>query len=152
MEAGLLRGAIGFESVAFNAGAHDIFPGGWAAAVAGNNVIQIEVFAVKNVAAILAGVFVPLKDVMTCELHFLLREMIVDDEQNHPWNANSKGDGMDRFRMRFLTGQIVPLVEVVRLERTIAAVEHDLSVALKQKSQGAAGSANIDRLPEAIQH
>ncbi len=59
----LLRCAIGLEGVAFDARAHDVLPSRRPAAVAREHVVQVEVFALKNVAAILAGVLVALKNI-----------------------------------------------------------------------------------------
>ena len=56
------------------------------------------------------------------------------------------------FRMRLLPGKIVPLAEIEGVERAVVAVEHGLRVALKQQRQRPARGADIDRLPEAIQH
>src|SRR6266404_904917 len=54
--------------------------------------------------------------------------------------------------MRLLLGEIVPLAETIRLERAVAAVEHNLGVALKQECQRTARGADIDRLPKAVEH
>src|SRR5437763_1508414 len=54
--------------------------------------------------------------------------------------------------MRFLLRKIVPCREIIRLEGTVIPIEHNLGLALKQKCQRPARSADIDRLPKAIQH
>ncbi len=56
MQAGLLRCAIGFTRIALDAGADNVFPGGRPAAVARHHVVEVQIFAVKNIAAVLAGV------------------------------------------------------------------------------------------------
>ena len=71
MQAGFQRCAIGFAGVALNAGANNILPRRRAAAVSRNHVIEVQVFAVKHVAAVLAGVSIPLEDIMARELDFL---------------------------------------------------------------------------------
>src|ERR1017187_9563447 len=63
MQAGLLGRAVGLLRVAFDAGADDVFPRRRAAAVARDDVIQVQILAVEDAAAVLAGVFVALKNV-----------------------------------------------------------------------------------------
>ena len=46
----------------------------------------------------------------------------------------------------------MPLAEVERAERTVAAVQHRLRMTLEQQRQRASGRANINRLPEAVEH
>ena len=53
--------------------------------------------------------------------------------------------------MRFLPGKVVPLTEIVGLERPVAAPEHSLRLPLKQERQRPSRGADIDRLPQAIQ-
>ena len=76
MHAGLERRAVAFERIALDAGADDVFPGGRAAAVARDDVIEIQVFAIANAATILAGVLIALKNVVPGEFDFLLREAV----------------------------------------------------------------------------
>ena len=59
---------------------------------------------------------------------------------------------MNAFRVPFLLGKVVPLVEVERLKRTVSGIEHDLRAALEQERQRPACRADIDRLPEAVEH
>jgi hypothetical protein len=47
---------------------------------------------------------------------------------------------------------MVPFVEIIGLEGTVAAIQHGLGVALKKQSQRAACRAYIHRLPQAIQY
>jgi len=54
--------------------------------------------------------------------------------------------------MRLLLRKIVPLREIISLERAVASIEHNLGVALKQQRQRPSRRANIHRLPEAIKH
>ena len=146
-----LRRAIGLLRIALDAGANNIFPGRWPATVARNDVIQIQILAVENPAAILAGVFIALKNIVARELDFLFRQPVEHHQQNHPRNADAKRNGLNRFRMRLLPGEVVPLAETISLERAVAAAEHSLRVPLKQKRQRPACGADIDRLPEAIE-
>src|SRR6266705_6227136 len=62
-----LRRAIGLECIAIDARANDVFPGRRPAAVARKNVVEVQIFPVKGLATILAGILVTLKDVMAGE-------------------------------------------------------------------------------------
>src|SRR2546430_13273430 len=86
--AGFLWSAISLLRVARNARAHDVLPGGRSAPVAREDVVQIQVFPVERLAAILAGVLVPLENVVPGELDFLFRKAIEHDQQDHPGNAD----------------------------------------------------------------
>lgn len=46
----------------------------------------------------------------------------------------------------------MPLAEIISLEGAVIPIEHNLGMALKKKCQRPARSADIDRLPKAIQH
>src|SRR5688572_29712641 len=76
MHVRLERGAIGLLRIARNAGAHNILPGGRAAAVPRDHMVEIQVLAFKDLPAILAGVLVALEDIVARELYFLLRHAI----------------------------------------------------------------------------
>ena len=146
------RRVIRLERIARDTGAHNVFPRGRTAAIARHDVIQIQILAIKNVAAVLAGVFVALENVVPGELHFLLRHPVKHAQQNHARHADAKGDRRDGFRMRLGLGKIMPLAEVISLERTVVRAEHGLGVTLKEQRERAAGRANIDGLPEAVEY
>lgn len=54
---------------------------------------------------------------------------------------------MDSFIVRGAFGKIAPLAEVEGAEGAVCCVDHNLGVSLKKQSQGAPGSADINRLP-----
>lgn len=150
--AGFLRSAIRLARVALDAGADNVFPGCRAAAIAGNHVIEIQILAVKNFAAILAGVLVAFENIMARELHFLFRKVIEYGEQNHARNSDAKRNRADTFRMRFLLGEFVPLGKAEGAEGTIAAIENRLGVSLEEQRQRAACGADVDSLPKTVQN
>ena len=45
--------------------------------------VEIQVFAVEDLAAVLAGVFVPLEDIVPRKLDLLLGQMVVNDQQDY---------------------------------------------------------------------
>lgn len=147
-----LRGPIRLERIAFDAGANNIFPGCGAAAIARDDVIEIQIVAVEGLAAILARVLIALKNVVPCEFDLFLGQVVIDHEQYDSRHTNPKRHGSDRFRMWLLLGKIVPLGEIISLERAIASIQHNLGVALKKQCQRPSCRTYIDRLPKAIQH
>src|ERR1043166_2828374 len=139
MHAGLDGSSIGLVGVAGNAGANDILPGGWSSSVARDDVVQIQILAVELIAAILAGILVPFKDVVPCEFDFLLWKAIEEHQKNYPGHADAKGDRMDAFGMGFLLRKVVPFMEIERLEGPIAVVHDHLGTTFKKERQGPFG-------------
>ena len=116
MHSRFLRCAIGFASVARDAGANDVFPCRRPAMIARNDVIEIQIFAIKFFPAVLAGVAVALENVVSRELHFLFRHTIISEQQDDARQADAEGDGFDGLWVGRLLGQIVPRGEVVGLK------------------------------------
>ena len=149
---GFLRRAVGLVRVASNAGANDVFPSRRPAAVARDDVVEIQIFAVKRVAAVLAGAFVAFKNVMAREFDFFLRQPVVNQKQDDARHADAKGNGMDRFVMRRAFGKIAPFLKVESAKRAVRAVNDDLRLTLKQKCERPAGGADVDGLPQPVQN
>lgn len=150
VHARFLRRVVRLASIAGDAGADNVLPSRRAAAIAGDDMVEIQIFAIKDLAAILAGVVVPLENIMTRELDFFLRQPVEHHQQDDAWHANLERDGMDALRMRVLLGEILPLIEAESLERTVVSTEDSLGVAFEEQSESAAGGADVDCLPEAI--
>ena len=72
----LVGQTIPLAGVAGNARADDIFPGGLAPAIARKDMIDIKPTAIEADAAVLAGVLVPLEDIMTRELDLFLGKAV----------------------------------------------------------------------------
>ena len=71
-----VRGAIGLECVARNAGTHDIFPRRRPAPIARHYMVEIQILPFKFLAAILAGVAVALEDIVPGEFDFFFGQPI----------------------------------------------------------------------------
>jgi hypothetical protein len=151
LQARLARRAVAFATIARYARAHDIFPRSLAAPIARNDVIEIEIFAVEFMPAVLAGVVVALKDVVARKLHFLLGHPIEKEEQDHLGHANGEGDRAHHIGALIAAREAEPLVERHGLKRTAVGL-HDLGVALIEKHERALDAADVDRLPETIEH
>ena len=122
------------------------------AAIARYHVVQVKVLPVELLPAILAGVFVPLENVVPREFDFFFRQTIEHNQEDDARDANPEGDGMDAFGVGFLFGKVAPFAETISLERTIARIQDGLGVPFKEQSEGAPRRADVDRLPETVQH
>jgi hypothetical protein len=77
-----MRKAVAFACVARDAGADDIFPGGLTTAITGQHMVDIELIAIKGVTAVLACVFIPLKDIVSREFDLLFGKPVKETENN----------------------------------------------------------------------
>jgi len=152
VQPGLEGRAVGLAGVARDARANDVFPARRAAAVARDDVVEVQVFPVKNLAAILAGVLVALEDVVPRELHFLLRHPVIQEEQDDLRHADAEGDGVDGIVVRRVGGDVGPFLEIKSAEGAVGIVHHHLRLALEEQGEGAAGGADVDGLPEPVQN
>jgi len=115
-------------------------------------VVQVQILPVKHAPAILAGVLVPLKNVVARELYFLLWQPVVNEQQNDSRHADAEGNGADGFLLRRVFGNVAPFLKIEGVERAVLGVDDDLRLALKQQYERAAGGADVDRLPQPVQH
>ena len=114
LHASLVRQTIAFARVAGNARANNVLPGGLTAAISRQDMIEVEIIAVENLPAILAGVLVPLKDVMSRKFHLFFRKPVKNKQNDHPGDSNVKGDRADHVRLGVGTGKIPPAPEIMR--------------------------------------
>ena len=152
MEAGFLGSAIGFECIAGDAGTYNILPSRWPSMISGNDMVQIQIFPLKDSSAVFASVAVALKNVVPGEFHLFLGHSVKHDQKDDPRDADLEGNGGDGFRMWLLRGKVAPLGKTESLKHPVAIAQDDLGVALKQQRQSAARRADIDRLPKAVEH
>jgi len=152
VHAGFARRAVGFAGVAGDAGADNVFPTGRATPVARDDVVEVQVFSLESLAAILAGVVVALKDVVPREFDFFFGHPVVQEQQDDARHANAKGDGVNRFLRRRFVREIAPFLKIEGAERAVGMGQHRLGMALKEQRQRPAGGADVDRLPEPVQH
>ena len=88
LHSGFVRKFVPFARVAGDAGADNILPSGLAPAVAREDVIDIEVRAVEECSAVLAGVLVALEDVVSCVLDLLFRQAVEEAKNDDARNAD----------------------------------------------------------------
>ena len=123
--ASFLWRAVGLERVAFDAGADNIFPNRRAAPVTRSDMIQVQIFTVKNFAAVLADIFVAFKNVVACELDLFFWQPIIDEQQDDAWDADTEGNGVNGFLVRRVFGEVAPFVKVESAERAVFSVHND---------------------------
>ena len=76
--------------------------------------IKIQIVPLKNLAAILTSIPVPLKDVVPGELYFFLGQSLEQQQHNDPRNANAYGNCMHHFRFGIGAGKVAPAGEIMR--------------------------------------
>ena len=150
----LAREAVALPRVTRNAGADDVFPSRQAAFVPWQDVIEVQLLALENLPAVLAGVIVALEHVVAGKFHFLLRQAIEKKEDNDAWDADLPRDRRDHFVLGLgrRDGKITPAGEIVGREIVLLIGRDDLGVSLIEEGESAPRRADVDRLPEAIQN
>jgi len=146
------RKPIPFPRIARDAGANHIFPSRRPAPVARHNVIQVKLTAIEQFTAVLAGVLVTFEYVMPGEFHFLLRKPIEHKQHDHARDADLERNGRNYFVVGRVRGKIPPAFEVVRRKVVCVIRRNNLRVPGIDERKGAAGRADIHRLPEPVEH
>ena len=100
-EACLQRSSVCLLGITGNAGADYVFPSGWTFPILWDYMIQIQIPPFKHTSAILAGISIPLENIMTGKLDLLLRQSVEKAQQNDSGNADTKRHGADAIGMRF---------------------------------------------------
>ena len=59
--------------------------------------IEVEIVAIEDMAAVLTGILVTLKNVVARKLHFLLRQAIEKQQHDYARNADLERDRRDQF-------------------------------------------------------
>ncbi len=116
------------------------------------DVIQIKVTTIEEFAAVLAGVLVALKHVVSGEFYFLLRKPIEHKQHDHPRDLDLERDGRNHFMIGRVRGQIAPAFEVVRRKVVRVIRRNNLGVPCVYERKGAASGADVHRLPEPVEH
>ena len=147
-----LRKPISFTCVTCDARANHIFPCRRPSPVARHHMIEIQLVTLKNPTAILAGVFVALKNVVPRKLHFLLRETIEKQQHDHARHANFPRNSRNHFVFRRSRGKIAPTLKIVRHKIVCPIRRNDVSMAGINQRKRAPGRADVHRLPEPVQH
>jgi len=89
--------AVCFAGVAANAAADNVFPLGGASMVARDYMVQIKVLPIKNLPAILTGILITLKKVVTGKFDLFLGITVVDGQQDDPRYSDFEGNRTNPF-------------------------------------------------------
>lgn len=108
------RQPISLLCITWNAGANHVFPRGRSTTIARDNMIEVEIIAIKDMAAVLTGILVPFKNVVARKLHFLLRQAIEEQQHDDARNSDLERDRRDQFVVRGIRRKVTPAVEVMR--------------------------------------
>src|SRR5438067_370526 len=116
--------------------------------------IEVELLALENLAAILAGIVVALEDIVAGKLHFLLRQPIEKQKYDDARHPDLPRDRRDHFVLGFRRGDgnVEPAREIVGREIVLLVGRDDLRVSLVKEGKGATRRADVDRLPKAVEH
>ncbi len=114
--------------------------------------IEIQLVALKNLTAILAGVLVALKNVVPRKLHFLLRETIEKEQYDHPRHANFPRNSRDHLVFWRGRRKITPTLEIMRHKIVGFIRRNNMGVPGINQRERAPGRADVNRLPEPVQH
>jgi hypothetical protein len=146
------RESVTFTRIARDAGANHVFPSRRPAPVAWHDMIQIKLAAIEEFAAVLAGILVSFKHVVSGEFHFLLRKPIEHKQHDHPRDLDLERDGRNHFMFGRVRGQIAPAFEVVRRKVVGVIRRNNLGVPCVYERKGAASRTDVHRLPEPVEH
>ena len=91
----LAREPVPLARIAGDARAHHVFPSRGPTLIARHDVIQIELASIEKLAAVLAGVFVALEDIVARKFYFLFRKPVEHQKYDHARDTNLKRNGRD---------------------------------------------------------
>ena len=114
--------------------------------------IEIQLVPIKNLTAILAGVFIALENIVAGKLYLLFWKSIEKQQHNHARHPNLPRNRGDDFVIGRGGGEVAPTVEVMRQEIVFVVGGNHVSMSRVNKRERAPRRADVDRLPEAIQH
>ena len=81
--------------------------------------VEIEIVAFKYPTAVLAGIFVTLKDIVSSELDFLFWKTIEDGQKDYLRDTDSEGDRSDKILGFSVFGERLPSIKVKCLKLAI---------------------------------
>lgn len=150
----LVRQPVRLADIARNTGADDVFPVRLPAVMTRDHVVEIQLASVKNAPAILALVFIALKDVVAGKLDFLLRKLVKGVQQNdlgHPDPIANRMHTRDIFQRWILARKIDPIHQAEHLIAVFRGV-NNLGMVLAKEAERSLQPDDIHGLPQAIQY
>jgi len=86
------------------------------------------------------------------KLHFFLGQAIEEQEHDHAWDTDSPRNRLNELVVRRVVRKIAPTFEIVGQKIVRVVGRNHMSVTRVNERKGAAGRADVDRLPEAVKH
>lgn len=108
LHTGFVRKSVSLAGVAGDARANYVFPCGLPTAVARQHMVDVKVGSFEAVAAILAGVFVALEDIVPRKLHIFFGQSVEEAEHDDPRYADPERNGLEHPRFGIGEGKMSP--------------------------------------------
>jgi len=115
--------------------------------------IQIQIPPVFDLAAILAGVGVPLENILAGQLHLFFGNPVKKHQDNHPGDTDPETDGSQGILPLIVLTEFPPTVEVKGpkiIPRPVAL--HHLGMPHVQQAERPANRTDVHGLPKAVQN
>ena len=146
-----MREAVPLACVAGDAGADNVFPGGLTAAVAGEYMIEIQFRTIEDDAAVLAGIAIPLEDVVARELYFLLWQSFEEAEHDDARNPDAQRDCLQHQRLGVHRRKIPPTRKIMRHVAAGTIGGDNLRMPLIKERQSPPCGTGVDGLPQPVE-
>jgi hypothetical protein len=114
--------------------------------------VNVQAGSVKHDTAVLAGVPVPFKNVVTGEFDLLPGETVEKAEDDDPGNTDAEGNGLQHPFLGMGSGKITPAQKVMCQKVAGAIGGNNLCLSLVKERESPAGRAGIDGLPQPVEH
>src|SRR4029453_2450984 len=116
------------------------------------DVIEIEIASVEDLTAVLTGVLVTLKNVVTSKFYLFLRKPVEHQQHNHTRDTNLERNGRDHLVVGRVGGQVAPAFEIMRQKIVCLVGRNNVSVTGVDERKSTTGRADVHRLPQAVEH
>lgn len=108
-----MRKSVALAGIAGDAGTDYIFPSRLPPPITGKHMVDIEMTAIKQIAAVLACVFIPLKDIVSREFDFFFGQAVKKAENNDPWHPDGERYGLKHPWFGIGEGKIPPTQKIM---------------------------------------
>ena len=157
LHAGLAGSFIALDRVALCTTADDIGPNSPASLIAGNNMIDIEIFAIELFATVLANVVVPIIDVAACQPHLVGADPVVIVQPHDPRNQQDQARRVNPLMLLAVLEQLLVLRKLgpgCKVVIIVPLVLHsdDFRNTVDEHDEGTLGVCDIDGTVILIEH
>jgi len=105
---GLVGESVSIARVTRDARANDVLPSSLSAAISGKHVIEVQLWAIENSSAVLAGIFIPFEDIETGELDLFFWKTLEKTKHNDTRQSDTKRDGLEHPWLRIFHREVTP--------------------------------------------